>query len=227
MHLSRNRTTARAAAALIALIAAIPGASAMAAVHTKSCAHIDRCATTVSPPAPPPTAIHGQPATPTSRYELTVRTPPFASPTTSQQKGNLITNAQLGRKISCRGYHLRAPSTFQFMLQTATPADITYDITEKITNTTSQGIHFCLAANFAFRTMSGGQARSAVLPDKTRGHVGLLPRCRRPLPPPGAAPAPCIAEITTTKDSASSTGVDVTIRVRVPTRTKGDPWGGG
>jgi hypothetical protein len=42
-----------------------------------------------------------------------------------------------------------------------------------------------------------------------------------------------VEQITTIKDANSTTGVDVILKVRVPTRTKGgasvagDPWGGG
>jgi len=214
----------RAAATLTASAIALFGATAgfaVAAVHTKSCTHIDRCATTVSPPAPPPTAIHGQAPPSAAHFGLAVNTPPTSTVKTSQQSGNLITNPQLGRNITCGGYHLKAASTLEFMLQTAAPTDITYEVTETITNTSAQGLHFCLAANFAFRTLSGHPAPSHHLPDGTLGHVGLLPMCPRPLPPAGVASAPCVEEIKTVSDA------DVMIKARIPARTKGDPWGAG
>lgn len=220
--------TARAAAAagLTLLLLAATAGLALAAARTKSCAQIRNCATVVSF-TPPPTATLGGPVTPSSRFGVSVTTPPTATQGNSSQPGKLVANALAGRRITCRGYQLRAPATFAFKLLTATPAHITYEIDDKITNTTAQGIHFCLAAGFAFKTASGTRAPATRLPDGTRGHIGLLPMCARPLPPAGVATAPCLEQISTVKDSNSSTGVDVILRVRVPTLTSGDPWGAG
>jgi hypothetical protein len=164
---------------------------------------------------------------------VAVATPPTATLRTRHQPGRLLANSERGRRIRCGGYRPKAPTTFEFQLLTATPASITYVITDKITNITAQGVHFCLAASFAFRTLAGARAPAARLPDGTRGHVGLLPPCPTPLPPAGVATAPCIERVTTVKDANSTTGVDVILKVRVPTRTKGggsaagDPWGAG
>lgn len=207
------------------LLAATPGPAA-ATVRTKSCKEISNCATTVTS-TPPPQAVLGAPPNPTSHFGVAVRTPPTATLGQAPTAGKLVTNAQVGRRIRCPGYRLRAPATFEFQLLTATPVNITYEITDRITDTTATGIQFCLAATFAFKTASGRPARAARLPDGTRGHVGLLPPCPKPLPPAGLATAPCIANVTTAKDKNSSTGVDVILRIRVPTRTKGDPWGAG
>jgi hypothetical protein len=219
----------RASAALTAstvLVLTATAGLALAAAHTKSCPQISNCATVVSS-TPPPTATLGGAIPPASRFGVSVRTPPTSTATGGSQSGKLVTNALFGRRIRCNGYQLRAPATFAFKLLTSTPAHITYEITDKLTNTTAQGIQFCLAANFAFKTASGAAAPAHRLPDGTQGHIGLLPRCPRPLPPAGVASSPCVEQITTTKDSSSSTGVDVTLRVRVPTTTKGDPWGAG
>lgn len=232
MRLSPRRLrcrTARATAMLIvatALALAVTAGLALAAARTKSCAQISNCGTTVSS-TPPPTATLGEAIPPASRFGVSVTTPPTSTATGGSQSGKLVTNALFGRRIRCRGYRLRAPATFAFKLLTATPARITYEITDKLTNTTAQGIQYCLAANFAFKTASGTPAPATRLPDGTRGHVGLLPKCPRPLAPAGVATAPCVEQITTIKDSSSSTDVDVIIKVRVPTTTKGDPWGGG
>ena len=112
-----------------------------------------------------------------------------------------------------------------FKLLTATPRRITYVIVDRITNTTANGIQFCMAANFAFKTASGAPAAATVVPDGTHGHIGLLPRCAHPTLPPGLSGRPCVASISSVKDKNSSTGVDVILRVRVPTQTSGDPWG--
>lgn len=209
--------------ALTCLVFAVSAGLALG--RTKSCTQISNCATAVAA-IPPPTATLGGKPTPASRYGVAVNTAPAQALGTRRQAGKLVAAAQIGRRIRCPGYTLKAPNTVQFQLLTKTPVNIVYAITDRITNTTAQGIHFCLAANFAFKTLSGRPARAAKLPDGTSGHIGLLPLCRRPLPPPGATTAPCVQQITTVKDAQSSTGVDVIMRVRVPTRTKGDPWGG-
>jgi hypothetical protein len=175
---------------------------------------------------PPPQGSLGAPPPPLAKLAIAVRTAPTSSLTARRQSGRLIAAQQPRQHITCRGYRLRDPTPVNFQLKTATPVNIVYAITERITNTTAKGIHFCLAANFAFRTASGRPARAAKLPDGTPGHIGLLPPCRTPLPPPGATTAPCVQPITTVKDAQSSTGVDVMVRARVPTRTQGDPWGG-
>jgi hypothetical protein len=162
-----------------------------------------------------------------------------------------MTAAKGGRRIRCGGYRLKVPATFQFQLEaTSSSASfaggvfrvniyITYELTEKITNITADGVHFCLGADLGFKTLSGRPAPARRLPDGARGHVGLLPPCPQPLPPPGQTKAPCVEPVTTVKDQSSITGVDVLLKARVPTLVgaatvrgsgdsgNGDPWGGG
>ena len=170
--------------------------------------------------------MQAPPPAPSSRFGITVATAPTATLGTQSQSGQLIANVDLGRGIRCRGYKPRDSTIFVFKLLTATPTRITYAIVDRITNTTAKGIRFCLAATFPFRTASGAPAPSTILPDGTQGHVGLLPRCAHPALPVGLTGRPCVARITTVKDKNSTTGVDVILRVRVPTLTAGDPWGG-
>jgi hypothetical protein len=218
--------TARAAAAVALLSClALVSTGGLALARTKSCAKIStNCATTVMA-VPPPRSTLGPPA-PVSHLLVSVKTAPTSALTARRQSGQLIAAPQPRQRIACRGYQLRDPTPVMFQLKTVTPVNIVYAITDRITNTTAPGVHFCLAADFAFKTLSGRPAPAAKLPDGTMGHVGLLPLCPRPLPPPGATAAPCVQGITTVNDANSKTGVDVIVRVRVPTRTKGDPWGG-
>jgi hypothetical protein len=116
---------------------------------------------------------------------------------------------------------------------------VTYGTTEKITDTTAHGVHFCLAADSRFKTLSCQPAPAGRLPHGTRGHIGLLPPCPQPLPPPGRTSAPCVEPVTTVKDPNSTTGVDVILKARIPVLVSagtvlgagdsggGDPWGGG
>ncbi|HJS93354.1 MAG TPA: hypothetical protein VJ741_03760, partial [Solirubrobacteraceae bacterium] len=167
--------------------------------------------------------------------------------------GELMTNAERGRRIRCGGYRLTAPTTFQWQLEPTAAASaassesgvfrttlyVTYEVTERITDTTAAGVHFCLGADFRFKTLSGRPAPLRRLPDGTRGHVGLLPPCPQPLPPLGSTKKPCVEPITTVKDRGSTTGVDVILTARVPVAVAAatvrgagdsrnpDPWGGG
>jgi hypothetical protein len=181
----------------------------------------------VSSPVPIESAP-GAPAPITSQFGIAVKTAPTATLLKRNQPGMLVDKIDAGRQVTCPGYTKRDKVTFSFQLLTATPVKISYLITDRITNTTANGVEFCLAASFRFKTLSGQPAAPTVLPDGTRGHVGLLPMCVNPNLPPGAATAPCVQSITTVSDASSSTGVDVVVTARVPVVTKGggDPWGG-
>jgi hypothetical protein len=217
-----------AAATLVICVIPATGAAQFAGV-SKSCAQISGCTAVVLTPPRVGAGGPGVPAPPpgpSSRFGITVATAPTSTPGTQSQSGQLTEKVDLGRGVRCRGYKPRDSTIFVFKLLTATPTRITYAIADRITNTTTNGIQFCLAANFAFKTASGAPAPSTVLPDGTSGHVGLLPRCAHPALPAGLAGRPCVAGIATVKDKNSTTGVDVILRVRVPTLTDGDPWGG-
>lgn len=195
---------------------------------SKTCVQINGCNAVVSTPPRVTSPTPGAPApppSPSSRFGISVATAPTATLGTQNQSGQLIGKVDAGRGISCRGYKRRDSTTFVFKLLTATPRRITYVIVDRITNTTANGIQFCMAANFAFKTASGAPAAATVVPDGTHGHIGLLPRCAHPTLPPGLSGRPCVASISSVKDKNSSTGVDVILRVRVPTQTSGDPWG--
>lgn len=229
MRLTRplSARTVRAAAALTvstALLLAATGGLALG--RTKACARISNC-TTRAVATPPPQSTLGGPAPSTGSFLVAVATPPTSTATTGRMAGTLIAAPQPRVHITCPGYRLRDPTPLVFELNTATPVTITYEITERLTNTTVGGVRFCLAASAPFRTASGRPARAAKLPDGTNGHIGLLPGCPKPLPPAGVASAPCVESVSSVPDANSTTQVDVILKVRVPTRTKGDPWGAG
>jgi len=236
--------------ACLVVLAAAPLAQASLPGGSKTCVHINGCSASVNSP---PLAATGGPAAPASRTAVAVATAPRSTAQARHTSGTLITNADGARRIRCGGYRFKGPTTLQFQLQ-ATPSAsstspatgvfrvklyITYEITERITNTTADGIQFCLGADFAFKTLSGRMAPARRLPDGTRGHVGLLPPCPTPLPPPGVTKRPCAEPVTTVKNANSTTGVDVILKARVPTLVavatvrgsgdsgSGDPWGGG
>lgn len=234
--------TARAAAALTALMCLVLATTAgLALARSKSCTKISNCATRVTA-VPPPQATLGGPPPATGHFAVAVKTPPTTTATVGQQQGTLIAKPVPTEPIKCPGYQFIDPTPLNFQLKTAAPVKITYEITDRLTNTTPRQVHFCLAASFDFRTLSGHRAPAAKLPDGTRGHIGLLPNCRRPLPPAGAATAPCVESTATIPDSTSKTHVDVILKARVPVVTAGsassqtgqtnptgptgDPWGG-
>lgn len=223
----RLRSRTARTSAVVALLACLTLATTagLALARTKSCAKINsNCATTVKA-IPPPKSTIGAPPPPVGQVAISVKTAPTSALADRRQPGRLIAAPQPGQRIACLGYQPKDPTPVTFQLKTATPVNIVYAITDRITNTTADGVHFCLAANFGFRTASGRPARAAKLPDGTPGHIGLLPPCPKPLPPPGATRAPCVESITTVPDENSVTKVDVLVKARVPTRTKGDPWG--
>lgn len=223
----RRPRTVQAIAAVAVLVGSL-ATGQIALARVKPCSRISGCTTALVQPTPVGAGSGGSspPATPSSHFGITVATPPKSTATTGKQSGKLVEKLNT-KQISCPGYQLRDTTTFEFQLLTSNPLKITYVIVDRISNTTADGIHFCLAANFPFKTLSGAPAAATVLPDGTRGHAGLLPQCANALVPAGAATAPCVVQTTTVKDASSSTGVDVILRVRVPVETKGDPWGGG
>jgi len=233
-------------ASLVLLVAVMPAQASLPG-GSKTCVHITGCSASAS--SPPRAFAGGPPPTP-SHLTVAVATAPKSAANARHASGRLITAAHGGRRIRCGGYRLKAPTTFQFQLQATASAssassafrvnlDITYELTEKITNTTADGVEFCLAADFGFRTLSGRPARVGRLPDSTQGHIGLLPPCPQPLPPAALTTAPCLEPVATVTDEHSTTGVDVVLKARVPTLVGvatvrgsgdsrgGDPWGGG
>lgn len=258
---SRPSTGAAWTSATLALSAcvllAVTGALAEAAPRTKTCAHISGCSASVS--SPPALAgggapgVEAPPPTPSSHLAVAVAPAPRSAVAARRTSGDLVTNAERGRRIRCGGYRPKAPTTFQWKLEPTASASaartesgvfrtllyITYEVTEKITDTTATGVHFCLGVDFRFKTLSGRPAPVRRLPDGTRGHVGLLPPCPQPLPPLGSTMRPCVEPATTVNDRNSATGVDVILTARVPVvigaatvrgagdSGGGDPWGAG
>ncbi len=220
MRLTGSVRASAAPALLTCLALAVLAAPAIARVQTKACARIGGCRTILRPPVVP-TAT--QTPAPTSHFGVLVKAAPTSTVGTANQPGTLVTNQLLGQRITCPGYSQRSDTTLAFQLRTATPLQITYVVTDRLTNTTAQGVQFCLAAPFAFETLSGKPAARTRLPDGTAGHVGLLPGCAKV-----RATAPCLISVTTAPDpNNSSTGVDVILRARVPSTTKkADPWAG-
>lgn len=212
---------------LICVMPAVGSAASPGTVR-KTCVHIKGCKAVVSAPPTSTSVGPGEPAPPpppSSQFGVMVNTAPTATAGTQAQPGTLVAKLDPGRGITCKGYTQRDPTTFVFKVMAATPFRVSYVITDRITNTTANGIQFCMAANFAFMTASGAPAAPTVLPDGTSGHVGLLPRCVISTVPGGAGRS-CLARIATVNDPSSTTGVDVVLKVRVPTQTTGDPWGG-
>lgn len=235
----------------LVLLATVMPAQASSPGGSKTCVHINGCSASASSP---PTAFAGGPPPIPSHLAVAVATAPRSAASARNASGQLTTAAHGGRRIRCGGYRLKAPTTYQFELQATESSasstssasgafrvnlHITYELTEKITNTTADGVQFCLAADVGFKTLSGRPARVGRLPDGTQGHIGLLPPCPQPLPPAALTKAPCLEPVTTVPDVHSMTGVDVVLKARVPTLVEvatvrgsgdsrgGDPWGGG
>jgi len=219
MRLTRFVRASATPALLTCLTLGAAASPALARVNTKACARIQGCATVLRSPVAP-TSTEKPP--PMSHFGVEVKTAPTSTVGTANQAGTLVTNQLAGNRITCAGYTERADTTLAFQLRTTTPLHINFVVTDRLTNTTALGIQFCLAAPIPFKTLSGRPAAPTKLPDGTPGHVGLLPGCDK-VPDT----APCLLSVSTEPDpNNSSTGVDVILKARVPTTTKGaDPWG--
>ena len=232
---SRTVLASTAAGIFTGLLVAAPVALAsftLTASRPKPCAHISTCtaslSTPVAPTAPAPTGTP-PPQPPSSHFGIAVKPALTATLVKKNQSGQLIAKLDPGHQVTCAGYKKRDPATLVFQLLTPSPLRISYVITDRIVNVNANGIQFCLGAHFHFKTLSGAPAAPTVLPDGTKGYVGLLPTCPNPSLAPGATTASCLAGVATTPDSSSSTGVDVIVTARIPvltTAAAGDPWGG-
>jgi hypothetical protein len=127
----------------------------------------------------------------------------------------------VGTPLQCQGYTRQDPNWFSFLVSSPNRSKlITYTIrpaapeTELVGNT-----KFCLGASSQFTTRSGTPAPAGTLPDGSSGFIGLLPFCR-------GVSGPCVDSRRTSPDANSPTGFDIVLRVLIPARLAGDPWGG-
>ncbi len=137
--------------------------------------------------------------------------------------GTLNETVNVGKRLVCPGYRLRDANWYDSLVSQAQPppagsAPITDQITYTIKNASSDGIGFCLGANYDFTTASGALAPKGTLPTGAPGFVGLLPMCANSKPP-------CISSITESTDDHVKSGTDTTLNVMIP--EGGDPWGAG
>jgi hypothetical protein len=133
----------------------------------------------------------------------------------------LVTDQLLGPRTTCPGHSQRSDMTLALQLRTATPLKITYVVTtDRLTNTTAQGFSSALRPHSPSRRTPVNLPLEPGCPTGQPDHVGLLPGCGK-VP----ATAPCVLSVTTTPDpNNSSTGVDVLVKARVRSTTRGrDP----
>jgi hypothetical protein len=123
----------------------------------------------------------------------------------------LSESVDVGTALRCSGYTQEDPNWWEFFVSST-------NRTKTITNTLinppppKSGFQFCLGAPYDFVTNTGGRAPPGVLPDGTKGFIGLLPSCAR-------FPAgPCLKSVVTS-------GKNVILTVDIPAKLAGDPWG--
>jgi hypothetical protein len=204
--------------------------------RTKTCQRVSVCSSSVSSPAPltpvggsgggggggGPTSPPPPPA-PFSNFLVAAR--PSSAGKKLIESAKLTQTVNSGSRLRCAGYTPRDPSWFQWLLTSTSKLTITYEITDRIANTTPRGLRFCYGAPHQFKTFSGRPARRAKLPDGTMGYIGLLPMCVTNPTGKNTFSGPCMDPVTTSRDPSSATGIDIVLKVHVPNEAAGDPWG--
>ncbi len=137
--------------------------------------------------------------------------------------GTLRGTIDVGRRLKCGAYQFHDSNWYDSVVTppatpppTASVVPIVDSVSYTIKNTTTQGLGFCLGANYDFATASGNQAPAAKLPTGATGFIGLLPMCTPATPP-------CISKISQKSDPSG--GYDAVMTIVIP--ETGDPWGGG
>jgi hypothetical protein len=159
----------------------------------------------------------------TSLTSLTSVFSVIAKPSSDGPNAAILSEAlDLGTPLQCQGYTRQDPNWFSFLVSSSNRSKlITYAVRPAAAETELVGnTKFCLGASSQFTTGTGTPAPAGTLPDGSAGFIGLLPFCSR------VSRAPCVDSRGTSPDANSPTGFDVLLRVLIPARLAGDPWGG-
>jgi hypothetical protein len=114
--------------------------------------------------------------------------------------------------LSCKGYRPADPDSVQFYLGGTFRGNVTYRVTDVISNANPNKLQFCLGATFQFETSSTQLAAAVTLPNGLPGFAGLVPSCT--VVPQG----PCLF-------SKTKAGQNAMLRVLIPAIKGADPWG--
>jgi hypothetical protein len=162
------------------------------------------------------------PATPRSRVNVVPVVAP-AGVTPTFYTGSTPTTGMLHRNseptnLNCKGYpHPVDTDSVQFWIGGTFRGNVTYRVTDVVTNANPNALQFCLGATFTFTTLSGQPATATTLPNGLPGFVGLVPPCNTVAPKKN----PCMFS----KTRPTPTSKDAMLRVLVPAVAGEDPWG--
>jgi hypothetical protein len=219
---SVQRPHKRTAAALLVLATGLAGVTV-----TTSSALARRSAT---PPAHSSQATSAVPCTaqscalnPTRGMSISIvpivvpagKSPSFTAPASQPTSGMLHRGSESG-VLTCGGYHPADFTAVQFWLGGTKRADITYRVTDTVTNANAGKLQFCLGVTFPFTTLSGKPAKAVMLPNGLSGFAGLVPPCPA-VPNPKQ---PCLVSKTQAPAPNSKNAV---LKLLIP--AIGDPWG--
>ena len=162
------------------------------------------------------------PATPRSRVNVvpvvaTAGTTPTFYAGSTPATGMIHRNSEQAN-LNCKGYPRPAdPDSVQFWIGGTFRGNVTYRVTDVISNANPNALQFCLGATFSFTTLSGQPATATTLPNGLPGFVGLVPPCTMVPPSKG----PCMFS----KTRPTPTSKDAMLKVLVPAVAGEDPWG--
>jgi hypothetical protein len=145
-----------------------------------------------------------------------------AGTTPSFYAGSTPTTGMLHRNqeqasLTCKGYRPVDPDSVQFWIGGTFRGNVTYRVTDVVSNANPAALQFCLGATFSFTTLSGQPAAATTLPNGLPGFVGLVPSCATVPPSKG----PCMFS----KTRPAPGSKDAMLRVLVPAVAGEDPWG--
>ena len=161
------------------------------------------------------------PATPRSRVNVVPVVAP-AGTTPTFYAGSTPTTGMLHRNteqadLNCTGYHPKDPVSVQFWIGGRFRGNVTYRVTDVVSNANPAALQFCLGATFPFTNSSLQPAAATTLPNGLPGFVGLVPPCAMVDPKKN----PCMFS----KTRPTPGSKDAMLKVLVPAVAGEDPWG--
>jgi hypothetical protein len=119
--------------------------------------------------------------------------------------------------LNCKGYRPVDPESVQFWIGGTFRGNVTYRVTDVVSNANPTALQFCLGATFSFTTASLQPATATTLPNGLPGFVGLVPSCN--IVPPSKGP--CMFS----KTRPTPGSKNAMLKVLIPAVAGKDPWG--
>ena len=137
--------------------------------------------------------------------------------------GTLRQTVNVGHNLTCGTYRFRDPNWYDsVVVPPTTPAtDSRAGSNRRQRHLHAQGHHgegrgLLPRRGIRLHDRVGQPGSAGTLPNGNPGFIGLLPRC-------SASKPPCIASVSQKRDTATKTGFDALLTIKIP--ENGDPWG--